>query len=130
MVKIQIKGDTLDFEAPIYMDEQKQKEFVIGMKSIFGERMILVTKVIENKKVLSDIERYPKKFDLNDMILLANSDLELEQIASKLKKTPFAIQMKRGPFLMKLMSWAKKKKLLKLNEKDKKEFLEEIGYGN
>ncbi len=129
MVKIQVNGDLLDFESPIYMDEQKQKEFVMGMKSIFGER-ILVTKIIENKKVLSDIVRHPKKFDLNGMVLLANSKLEQEQIASKLKKTPFAIQMKRGPFLMQLMKWAKKKKLSKLNEEDVKEFLKEIGYAN
>ena len=50
MVKILTNSDFVDFEVPIYMNEQKQKEFVTGMKSIFGER-ILVTRVIENKKV-------------------------------------------------------------------------------
>tara|TARA_B100001971_G_C18144201_1_gene512110 strand:+ start:301 stop:690 length:390 start_codon:yes stop_codon:yes gene_type:complete len=129
MVTIQINGGFLDFESPIYMDEQKQKEFIKGMKSIFGER-ILVTKLIENKKVLPNIERHPKKFDVNDMILLANSELEQDKIAQKLKKSSFAIQMKRGPFLIQLMTWAKKKNLSKLNEKDVKEFLREIGHAN
>lgn len=129
MVKIQIKNNLVDFEAPIYMNEKKQEEFVNGMKSIFGDR-ILVANIIENKKVITNIERHPKKFDLAGMILLANSGLAQEQIASELKKTSFAIQMKRGPFLMELMTWAKKKNLSKLNEKDVREFLKEIGYAN
>ncbi len=129
MVKIQIRGNLLDFEAPIYMNEEKQKAFIKGMREIFGNEVI-TNRIIENKKVLSHIERHPKKFDLNDMILLANSELEQEQVASKLKKTPFAIQMKRGPFLKQLMTWAKKKEISKLNEKDVKEFLKEIGYAS
>lgn len=129
MVKIVFNKNFVDFEAPVYMDEEKQREFVTGMKEIFGNK-IIVENIIENKKIMGKRKGTSKKFNLRDMILLANDELKQEQIASKLEKTPFAIQMKRGPFLMQLMSWAKKKKFSKLDEKDVKEFLKEIGYAS
>lgn len=129
MVKIYTKGNYLDFEAPIYMDEEKRKQFIKGMKAIFGDR-IVIRDVPEDKKVLGNIKRHSKKFKFEDMVLLANGELDQDQISSKLQKSSFAIQMKRGPFLMSLITWAKNKELSKLNEEDVKEFLKEQGYAN
>jgi len=127
MVKIFVNGNHIDFEAPVYMNETKQEKFIFGLKKIFGER-INREDIIENKKVIGDKEVKSKHFIVKDLLLLANPSLNQEQVASKLNKTSFAIQMKRGPLLMELMTWAKKKKLSRLNEKDVKEFLREIGY--
>jgi len=129
MVKIFVNGNHIDFEAPVYMDETKQEKFVKGMQEIFGGK-IIKKDIIENKKIIGHKESHSKHFSLNDMILLVNSSLDQDQIASKLEKSSFAIQMKRGPILMQLMAWAKKKGFSKLNEKDVNEFLKEIGYAN
>jgi hypothetical protein len=129
MVKILVKGNLVDLEAPIYMEEEKQNQFLKGMQEIFEENVVKED-IVENKKIIPKRTGKSKKFNLKDMIILANGRLEQEQIASKLDKSSFAIQMKRGPFLMQLMAWAKKKDLSKLNENNVQEFLKEIGYEN
>lgn len=123
-MKIFIKERYIDFEAPIYMSEGQRKKFIEGMERIFSEK-VKVENIVENKKEMGDITRHWKKFTEEDKIILANPDLSNEEIAEKMGKTTFAIQMRRGHFLMELQDWAKKKGKSKITEKDIREFLGE-----
>ena len=125
-MKIVTKDDYVDFKAPIYMSKEQRKKFIKGMVRIFGDR-IKVRHIIENKKEMGKIKRVFKKFTEEDQITLANPDLSNEDIAKRMDKTQFAIQMKRGPFLMELQEWAIKKGKNKITEKDIQEFLDEKG---
>jgi len=125
-MRILTKDKYVDFEVPIYMSENQRKKFVNGMIKIFGDR-IKVTNIIENKKEMGEVERHFKKFTEEDQIILANPNLNNEKKKKKMGKTHFAIQMKRGQFLMELQEWAIKKGKSKINEKDIQEFLNEKG---
>jgi Na+-transporting NADH:ubiquinone oxidoreductase subunit NqrC len=123
-MKILVSGDYVDFEAPIYMTYEKQKQFIAGMKAIFKDN-VDIEEIIENKKELSFIDRNPKKFTDEDKKLLANFNLSNEELAIKIGKSSFAIQMRRGPFIMEIQEWASKKGKNKITASDIKEFLEE-----
>ncbi len=123
-MRILIKDDHIDFEAPIYMSERNLKKFVNGMRKIFRDT-ISVNKIIENKKEMDEIERKAIRFSEEDYLILANADLSNEEVAKRLGKSLFAVQMKRGPFLMELQDWAQKKGKNKITEKDIQDFLKE-----
>jgi len=114
----------IDIDAPVYMTKLQRGKFISGMKDIFGES-IEVKEVIEKKKEMGEISRNPKKFTVSDLICLTDPNFNNDEIAIKLKKSKFAIQMKRGPFLIEIREWAKKKGIEILNEKEIKEFLQE-----
>jgi len=120
---IETKKDFIDLEAPIFMVESQRKEFIKGMKKIFGER-IKTKEIIEPKKEMKDVERHPVKFTNEDLLVLAQSDLTNEEVAKKLDKSQFAIQMKRGNFLVEIQDWIRKKGKNKITKEDIKEFLE------
>jgi len=123
-MRILTKDNYVDFEVPIYMSENQRKMFVEGMKKIFPDR-IEIQSIVEGKKKMGKIKRHFKKFSEEDQILLANPSLSNDELAKKMGKSGFAIQMKRGPFLMELQEWAKKKGKTKITEKDIQEFLED-----
>jgi len=125
MVKIFYnRAGFLDFEAPIFMIEDQRKKFVEGIKIIFGQN-VTVEEIVENKKEIEGIKRHPKAFSLNDLVNLANSGLSNEELAEKFHKTDFAIQMKRGPFIMELQEWGRKKGKTKFSAKDIEDFIGE-----
>lgn len=119
-----IKGNLLDFEAPIYMNENQRDNFIDRMKNIFKNR-VYVTNLIENKKEIKNIDRHPKKFTEEDSLILADSKLSNEEIAKIVNKSAFAIQMKRGSFLMELQEWARKNGKTRITEDDVRGFLRE-----
>ena len=121
-MRILTKNQFVDFEAPIYMSENQREKFLERMTKLFGDRMG-VDNIVENKKEMGRVKRHFKKFTEEDSIILANPDLSNEELAGKTGKTQFAIQMKRGPFLMELQEWALKKGKSKITEKDIEEFL-------
>lgn len=123
-MRILIKEKYIDIEAPIYMSEQNLKKFIKGMKVIFGDR-ISVNKIIENKKEMGEVERQAIRFSEEDHLILGNAELSNAEVAKRLGKSLFAVQMKRGPFLMELQEWADKKDKNKITEKDIQEFLSE-----
>jgi hypothetical protein len=57
---------------------------------------------------------------------LADPALTNEELAKSMGKSEFAIQMKRGPFLMALQEWARKKGRTKVTPDDVEEYLKEI----
>jgi hypothetical protein len=126
MVKIYTKGNYVDFEAPIYMDEEIQKEFIDGMKEIFGDR-IKIERIIENKKTMNRKSIKSKKFDINSLLILTNPELDNQEAGIKLGKTEFAIQMKRGPFLKEFLEWARQKEKTQISEIEVEEFLNKDG---
>lgn len=119
------KDNIVDFEAPIHMTEEQITKFKSGMKKIFNDK-ISFSEINEKIKEMGDIDRHPKTFTKEDLLLLSNSELDNDKIANILKKTPFAIQMKRGTVLMQLQDWAKKKNIFKPTEKDVEKFIEEV----
>jgi hypothetical protein len=122
---IQIKDNFLDFQAPIYIPECKQKEFIDGLSKIFGSDFEGVEKIVEAKKVMGEVERHFVRFSIDDCILLADPTLTNEEIAAKLNKTTFAIQMKRGSFLMELQEWMHKQGVSKISPQLVQKFLKE-----
>ncbi len=125
-MKIYHKDGFVDFEAPFYMRDQQVEKFIKCIESIFGDRMV-VERIIENKKEMGDIVRHPKKFSDEDLLILGNPELDNEEVSIKMDKSPFAIQMKRGNFLMRVQDWAIKKGKDRVTEEDIKEFLKEEG---
>ena len=101
-MKLFIKNNDIDLEAPIYLLEGQKEKFIEGMKKIFGNRLGKVKDIIELRKEMGKVERHPIKFTNESLQLLANPKLTNEEIASKLGKTEFAIQMKRGNWLIDL----------------------------
>ncbi len=121
-MKLLIQDTFVDLECPIYMSERQKNKFIDGMKSIFKDS-IVVENIIENKKEMDNVEKHSRKFTESDELILADPSLSNEEVANKLGKSAFAIQMKRGPFFMELQEWAKKKGKTKITEKEVHEFI-------
>src|SRR3989338_11150535 len=106
MVKILVSGDYMDFEAPIYMTEERLEKFISFMTNMFGKiKKIEVEEVTKEKGETSSKKRIWK---INDYVTLL-STMDNDLIAEKLKRSPISVQMMRGWFVSSFMSWAKKK---------------------
>jgi len=122
-MRILIKDEYLDFEAPIQMTEEQREKFIRFMKSLFGD--IKVVNVIEKTKEMGDREINPKKWTAEELSLLL-TPMSNRELTVKLKRTEMSVKMMRGSFVPEFLVWAKEKGYsLPVRIETIKEFLEE-----
>ena len=107
MVKIQTDGNRVDFEAPIYMEDDYFKKFCDFLEKLTSEK-IEVVPVKEKERWVGEGERHPKVWKPEELMLLL-SPLSHAELEKKLKRSDMSILMKQGDFVPKFMNWAKKK---------------------
>jgi len=124
-MKILTNGNYVDFEAPIQMDEKQFNDFYHFMSELLGEDVERIDKP-EKHKVMNEIERKFRDWDLNELFLLL-SPMSNEELEKKLDRSNMSVTMKRGYFVPAFMSWARKKGYdsSKITETAIKQFLEE-----
>lgn len=105
-MRILIKDEYLDFEAPIQMTEEQREKFIRFMKNLFGN--IKVVNVIEKTKEMGDRKVDPKKWTPEELSLLL-TPINNRDLTTKLKRTEMSVKMKRGSFVPEFLVWAKKK---------------------
>ena len=105
-MKLLIKGEYLDFEAPIQMTEEQRKEFIRFMRDLFGN--IKIEKVLEKTKEMGERKINPKKWLPEELSLLLEP-LDNKEIAIKTKRTEMSVKMARGWFVPEFLAWAKRK---------------------
>ena len=122
-MRILIKDEYLDFEAPIQMTEEQRKKFIRFMKNLFDD--VKVVNVIEKTKEMGDRQVKPKKWIPEELSLLLTPTSN-KGLTTKLKRTEMSIKMMRGSFVPEFLVWAKKKGYsLPVKIETIKEFLDE-----
>ena len=108
-MKILIKNNLIDFEAPIYATEEQCKKIIDYFKENYKE--IVLKEVEEPPREYSKKESTEQhKWVASDYLKLF-SDKSNEEIAFDLKmKTGMGVQIKRGTFVMSFLKWKEKKK--------------------
>lgn len=107
-MQILTKGNQVDFEAPVYMEDDYFKEFCKFMSELTGEKVEIV--------YVKEKERAPfksgeiKKWQPEELLLLL-SPLEHEELAIKLNRKSMSVQMKQADFVPKFNVWVRKKGL-------------------
>lgn len=125
MVKIYTKGDYLDFEAPVYMDEDYFKRFCDFLHELTGEK-IEVIYVKEKERWVGESEKHPVDWKPEELLLLL-SPMSNEELEVRLKRSGMSVLMKRGQFVPEFSNWAKKKgyKIEQITATIIKQYLEE-----
>lgn len=124
-MKILIKENLVDFEAPVYASEEQREKIVSFFKKNFED---VVTKdVAEPERQYS--EKTPKKqhkWVAKDYLKLFSSKTN-EELGDEFNlESGMGPQVKRGIFIMNFLEWRKKKgKKEPISEELIKEFLEE-----
>jgi len=108
MVKLYTRGDCLDFEAPVYMDEEYFNKFHSFLETLTGEKIEVIAKEDKEKHMGEGTEKTSKKWTAKEFILLLGPE-DNSVLAEKLDRTDMSILMTRGAFVPNFMSWAKKK---------------------
>jgi len=108
MVKILINNNLLDFEAPIYMDDEYFEKFCKTLEEITSKKVeVIRTTEKERWSGVSDRQK-PKKWNPEELLLLL-SPLEHTELKKRLKRSEMSIVLKQGSFVPKFTSWAKNK---------------------
>ena len=105
-MRILIKDEYLDFEAPIQMTEEQRKKFIRFMKNLFDD--VKVVNVIEKTKEMGDREVSPRKWVPEELSLLLTPKNN-KDIAVKTNRSEMSVKMMRGSFVPEFLVWAKKK---------------------
>lgn len=103
---ILVKGNYIDFEAPIQMTDEQKKKFIEFMNKEFEN--VETEKVEEKTKDMGEREITTKKWENHELFLLL-SPKSNEELANKTKRSIMSIKMMRGQFVPEFMVWAKKK---------------------
>lgn len=114
----------VDFEAPIYLQDDQCKKLIAGLRKIFGNRLAtkeVVEQIVNRTRLGSKNE----KWSLNELELAANPALTNEEVALRIKREYFAVQSKRGQLLVELRHFAQKKRLVRITRKDIAQYLRE-----
>ncbi|MBS3100122.1 hypothetical protein J4463_02805 [Candidatus Pacearchaeota archaeon] len=126
MVKIQINEDLLDFEAPVYMNDEYFKRFCKKIEEITKEEIEIIP-VIEKERWAGIIDKQkPRKWKPEELLLLL-SPLEHTELKKKLRRSEMSLVLKQGDFVPKFTSWAKNKgySLQEITSSIIKQYLEE-----
>ena len=107
MVKIYTKGNYLDFEAPIYMDDEYFKKFCDFLEKLTGGKIEIIP-TLEKERGVGETEKHPVVWKPEELLLLL-APISNEELEVKLKRSDMSILMKRGQFVPEFSSWAKKK---------------------
>ncbi len=123
-MKIFVKGDYLDFEAPISMTEQQKEHFISFMKTEFGN--IKVKNIVEPVRTFNKKEPTKNiKWGVDEHLILF-SEKSNEELSIELGISEMAIRMKRGDFIPAFYTWAKKRNYSnKINKKMIAEYFED-----
>ena len=101
------KFGKVDFQAPVYMDEDYFNKFCKFLSELLKEKVdVIQTK--EKERWVGETEKHPKKWTTKELLLLL-SPMNNDELGSQLKRSDMSILMKRGEFVPAFMSWAKKK---------------------
>ncbi|MFH1584489.1 MAG: hypothetical protein ABIA56_05195 [Actinomycetota bacterium] len=116
----------VDFEAPLYVEEEYQKKIIDFFKEMFPGK-VEVEHVEEPERVYTTRAESTNHHWVPEDYSLLLGGLDNEEIAKKLKLSSMAIIMKRGQFVPDFLSWMKKnghkKRTIELIEK----YFEEMG---
>lgn len=111
----------IDFEAPIYMNDQQRDRFIAGIKKIFGDVEI---EAIE-EQIIERVGTHKSKKWATDELFLLTTSLSNEEIAAKTGREVFGVQQKRGSFLVVIQTWARAKGKSGITGKDIAQFIKE-----
>ena len=125
MVKIYTKGNFLDFEAPIYMDDDYFKKFCDFLEKLTGEKVEVVqVKEKERYDNPNKEEKHPKRWKAEELLSLLDTSIPLNELVRNLKRTEMSIKMQRAQFVPAFISWLDKKDLT--SEKTNKDLIEKF----
>ncbi|MFH0714497.1 MAG: hypothetical protein V1847_01645 [Candidatus Diapherotrites archaeon] len=99
------KGE-VDFDAPVNMSKEQFDRFVEFFKDLNFE--VEVEKRVDVEKVQGERERNPKKWTLDDYLVLI-TPMPLEEKKKKLGRSSMGIWMKMAEIIPKFSSWALEK---------------------
>lgn len=106
-MKILTKGNRLDLEAPIYMDDQYFEDFCKFLSDLIGKQ-VEVVQTKEKERYVGEAERHPVKWKAEDLFLLL-SPLDHDELTKRLKRSNMSVLMRQGEFVPQFMAWARKK---------------------
>lgn len=123
-MRIFVKDEYVDFEAPIQMTEEQRKKFVLFLKEEFAD-LEIQENVNEKTKEMGEREVTTKKWTAEELSLLM-SPASNEELAAETERSVMSIKMERGHFVPEFMVWAKRKGYsLPVKIEAIKEFLEQ-----
>lgn len=124
MVRIFTCNNDVDFETPIFMNDNQRKKFIKGMENIFGE---IETHEIEELSIDRVAGKHPKKWKPEELIHLISGKSH-EEVARILNRKSFSIRSKRGIWVLPFTTWARKNGYMKDGHiKNLKEVIIEYG---
>jgi|TARA_Y100000310_G_C20568544_1_gene756819 hypothetical protein len=94
----------VDFEAPIFLDDEVFKKFCEGLSHIIDEE-INIKEITEKHKVMKDVKREMRKWSEDELFELL-SPASNGELMIKLNRSAMSIHMRRGEFVPSFMSWA------------------------
>ena len=108
-MKILTKGNYIDFEAPIHMEEDQLEKFLEFLKNLINEPIeITLTKEKERFKYHTEGGKI-KDWKSEELILLLNPDLSEDELAKELDRSGMSVSMQRAQFVPDFISWARSK---------------------
>lgn len=125
-MKIYVRGDFVDLEAPIYMEEDQLIKFTDFLRHLLKDE-IEIQEVKEKERFANRSERQQRKWTFEELFDLLNPNLSTSELSKKLNRTTFGIAMHRAHFVPNFISWAKSKgyDAPKITKTLIKEFMEE-----
>lgn len=120
------KDNKVDFENPVYMEEDQLNKFKGFLRNLLNET-IEVKEVKEKERVISVDDRHPKKWNEEELILLLDPGVNENELVKKLGRSSMSISMQRAQFIPSFIAWAKSKGFdaSKITQTIIKQFLEE-----
>ncbi len=106
-MRVLIKDDFVDFEAPIQMTYGQQEKFIEFMKKMFPGK-VKTQDVIEKGREVGARATKPKSWVPKELSLLLSAKAN-DEIADKLSRSEMSVRMYRGHFVPEFMEWAKNK---------------------
>jgi len=110
-MKFFIKGDLIDFESPIPMDEQQLTEFQEIMNDLVAESPkgeLVIQEVKEKYKTYSkENSEKGRPWTIQELLILTHPKTN-EEIQSEIGRTEMSVRMHRAKFVPEFMSWARK----------------------
>lgn len=127
-MKILIKDNLVDFEAPIYACEEYRKKVMGFFKENFSDMGF--KEVSEPKRTYKDkVTKKQHKWTAKDYLKLFSTESN-EEIAEEIGlQTAMGPQVKRGTFIMNFLKWKKEKGIkLPLTQELIQKYLEEVDH--
>ena len=125
-MRLFVKDDYIDFEAPIQMTEDQRTKFINFMQNLF-ENGFTVKDVEEKTKEVGERETTFRDWVIDEYCLLLGP-LSNDDLAKKLNRSSMSVRMQRGDFVPGFLSWAKNKGYtFKIDKELVEEFLKERG---